>query len=66
MMRNNEDLISNDSVPVKADFSNLISQSNFTPRNERNYDQMSARYSLKDIQESKSIVDKFLGKEKPK
>lgn len=53
------------SAPAKADLSNLIPQAKPSQRFEANLqDLQSARFSTQEIEESKSIVEKFLSKKK--
>ncbi len=66
MQQRDEDLHSNYSIPVKVEMSNLMTQSQINPRFSGNYsDLKSAKFSSKEVEESKSIVENFLGKKNP-
>ena len=51
---------------MKGDYSNLIAEPSEPPRNRANIDLRTARYSYRDLEDSKSVVDKFLNKEQLK
>jgi hypothetical protein len=51
---------------VNADYSHLLNQSNNKSKGGKNNDLYFETYTIKDIQESKSIVDKFLMKDQMK
>ncbi|CAI2385688.1 unnamed protein product [Moneuplotes crassus] len=65
LLQREEDTHSEFSAPVKAELSNLIPEARSTQRFGSNLqDLQSARFSAQEIEESKSIVEKFLSKKK--
>lgn len=65
LLQREEDTHSEFSAPIKAELSNLIPEARPTQRFGSNLqDLQSARFSAQEIEESKSIVEKFLSKKK--